>query len=303
LDCAVAVIFGHAATVNWAGLYHNDVGMKLVDTLWFSGYRTDLIPTSEIENGSLKIDNDGWITYGNQRYTAVVLYHPEYEKGTTGDFFRKAAAGKTALFSVGKWTHDFNGNPVSSANLLTAKMINAKDYRETFLKTRDVLDNKGILKQTPATDTLDSRYFTLRGFNTISYFPPTTGFSRMIDGTVIQVAGTKDVSGDPIKSDLQIDNYTCKIDAIGVAGVRLDENGNLQALAAGGLKSFSTGRFEIDLDERLDIALWIDREGQWRGVIQGLDCEIPKVLTGITGNWTRLNLPELPEGYNRSPMH
>jgi hypothetical protein len=302
MDCPVAVIFGHAATVNWAGPYHNDAGMKLADTLWYSGYRTDLIPTSEIENGSLKVDKEGWITYGKQRYSAVVLYHPEYEKSTTSDFFRKAADGKTALFSVGNWTLDFNGKSITLMNALPAKMTKTKDYREAFLKTSEALNKRNILKQTPATDTLDSRYFTLRGFSTISYFPPTTGFSRMIDGTLIQVAGTKNISGDPIKSDFKIENYSCKIDAIGVAGVRLDKDGNLQALAASGLKSFRTGKFEITLDERLDVALWIDPKGQWMGVIQGLSGEIPKVLTDITKNWTRLSLPSLPQGFRQSPL-
>ncbi|MDO9581065.1 MAG: hypothetical protein Q7J06_10965 [Bacteroidales bacterium] len=51
-----------------------------------------------------------------------------------------------------------------------------------------------------------------------------------------------------------------------------------------------------NVDERLDIALWIDQKGQWKGVIQGLNGEIPKALTEITGNWSRLNLPELPSG-------
>jgi hypothetical protein len=96
LDCQVAVVFGHAAAVNWAGQYHNDVGMKLADTLWFSGYPADLIPTSEIENGSMKVDDEGWICYGKQRYSAVVLYNPEFEKNSTAAFFQKAVGGKNS---------------------------------------------------------------------------------------------------------------------------------------------------------------------------------------------------------------
>ncbi len=298
LDCQVAVIFGHAATVNWAGPYHNDVGMKLADTLWFTGYPTDLIPTSEIENGSLTIDEDGWVCYGKQRYTAVVLYHPEFEKNSTSEFFLKAAGGKTALFRVGNWTYDFAGNQVNSSNLLPQKMIIASDYREAFLKTLQVLNEQNIPKQTPATDTLDSRYFTLRGFNTISYFPPATGFSRLIDGTVINVAGTKDISGDPIRTEFKINEYPVSIDAIGVAAVRLDKNGNLEALAAGSLKTLKTSKLEINLDERLDLALWIDKAGKWHGVVQGLHGTIPQELLQITTNWTRLGLPEPPAAEN-----
>jgi hypothetical protein len=79
-----------------------------------------------------------------------------------------------------------------------------------------------------------------------------------------------------------------------VAAVRLDGNGEVQALAAGSLKFFKAGDFEINLDERLDIALWIDENGQWKGLIQGLKGEIPAVLRRITGNWEQVGLPEPP---------
>ena len=100
LDCPVAVIFGHAAAMNWAGHYFNDVGMGLVDRLWKEGYATDLIPTSEIENGSLRIDEKGRICYGDQKYAAAVLYHPEFERKDIAQFFRKASRGETSLFRV-----------------------------------------------------------------------------------------------------------------------------------------------------------------------------------------------------------
>jgi hypothetical protein len=74
----------------------------------------------------------------------------------------------------------------------------------------------------------------------------------------------------------------------------LDSNGNLQALAASGLKYFSAGKLEIKLDDRTDLALWIDQKGQWKGVIQGLKGNVPAELRKITKNWSGLSLPELP---------
>lgn len=294
VDCRVAVVFGHAATVNWAGAYHNDVGMKLADTLWFSGYPADLIPTSEIENGSLKVDEEGWICYGKQRYTAVVLYHPEYEKHTTGDFFNRASKGHTRLFRIGAWTSDFKGNAVNGDELLPAGMTVAKDHREALQQIIPVLLSNNILKQTPATDTLDNRYFRLRGFNTISYFPPTTGFSKLLDGTIIKVAGTKQISGDPIQQEFEVNGHTVAIDAIGTVGVRLDKNGDLQALAASRLKSFKTAKQNIELPERMDVALWVDAKGVWHGVVQGHEGPIPEALLRFTSDWSRLGLPEPP---------
>ncbi|MCC5021606.1 MAG: hypothetical protein J6386_01785 [Candidatus Synoicihabitans palmerolidicus] len=70
VDSPVAVVFGHAAAMNQAGPYFNDVGMKLADELWFRGIPTDLIPTSEIDNGSLRVDANGAVTYGEQHYAA-----------------------------------------------------------------------------------------------------------------------------------------------------------------------------------------------------------------------------------------
>lgn len=292
LDCQVAVVFGHAAAVNWAGQYHNDVGMKLADTLWFSGYPADLIPTSEIENGSMKVDDEGWICYGKQRYSAVVLYNPEFEKNSTAAFFQKAAGGKTAVFRIGKWTHYFDGTPVENKNISLPGITTGNSYREVFPEIIKVLIENGVEAQSPARDTLDSRYFILRDFSTTSCFPPTTGFSRLIDGTMIHIAGTNNVSGDPIQSEFEVQGKKVSFDAIGVAAVRLDNNGNPEALAAGSLKSFRSENFEINLDERLDLALWIDQNGQWNGVVQGFNGTIPQELLRITRNWKRLGLPE-----------
>ena len=86
----------------------------MCDKLWAEGYYTDLIPSSEIANGSLKIAEDGQIQYGPQRYAAVVLYHPDGERPEIAEFFRKAAnQGKTSLWRVGDWKMDFEGKPFS----------------------------------------------------------------------------------------------------------------------------------------------------------------------------------------------
>ena len=295
VDCPVAVIFGHYSAMNWAGPHYDDAGMELADSLWHTGYPADLIPSTEITNGSLKVDENGTVWYGKQAYAAVVLYHPEFENAPVADFFHKASRGNTALFRAGDWTEDFDGKPLDGNQLLPASMTVANGAQDAFIKVCRTLEEKHIPKQTPATGILDNTYFQLRDFEHVSCAPPTTGFSRMIDGTVIHIAGTDNISGDTIQTDFKVNSHDVFVDAVGVAAVRLDENGNPEALAAGGLKSFKAGNLEILLNNRTDLALWKNPGGKWEGVIQGWDGAIPDALLQITPDWSRLNVPVPPE--------
>jgi len=277
LDCPVAVVFGHACTMNWAGPAFNDAGVALADHFWRRGFPADLIPSSEIENGSLRIDKEGWVCYGPQRYAAVVLYHPEFEKPSTAAFFNMAAKGVSRLFRVGDWTQDFNGRAFDGAAVLPKSMVVGSDIESLAAKVCAELHVQNIAPQTPATS-------DLKGFGHISSSPPTSGFCRLIDGTIIQAAGTYDVAGDPIQSNIKIDDHS-------VTFVRLDNEGRVQALAAGGLKYFKAGNFEINLDQRVDLALWRNERGMWRGVLQGWTGEILAPLLAITRDWLRLDVP------------
>ena len=78
---------------------------------------------------------------------------------------------------------------------------------------------------------------------------------------------------------------------MGVAAVRLDKNGRVEALAAGGLKGFKVRDFEIYLDKRADVALWTDKKGNWRGVLQGWNGAVPAALLAITTDWIHLDVP------------
>jgi hypothetical protein len=283
LDCPVAVIFGHTSAMNWAGSGFDDVGMKLVDSLWRRGIPADLIPSSEIWNKSLKIDKDGYISYGSQRYAAVVLYNPEFEKQSTADFFNNASKGKTRLFRVGDWKKDFNGKDFNGNTALLKTLIES-EFNAIIAEMPEILEKQGIPLQTPATRDLE-------GFGHSSPIPPATGFCRLVDGTLIQVAGTNNGAGDPIKSTMKIGKYNVSFDAVGVAAARLDKNGKLEALAASELKSFELGDFKINLDKRIDLALWHNEKGEWEGVVQGLQGDIPPQLQSLTNKWARIDLP------------
>ncbi len=284
VDCPVAVVFGHPSALNWAGSGLADVGMAAVNRFWAEGHYADLIPTSEIAAGHLKLAKDGSVQYGPQRYAAVVLYHPEFERPTVARFFRKAArANQTALFRVGPWTRDFEGKAFAATSILPAQM-EALEAEAAVRAALDVLRARGIAPQTPGTP----RQLIFPG----SVMPKASGACRLLDGTVILASGEHDVMGDPIRQTVRVQGEDVAFDAVGIAAVRLDRRGRVEAMAAGGLQRLVSRSLALDLPERADLALWRDARGQWRGVLHGGAWAIPTELTRLTTNWVRLRVPE-----------
>ncbi|MGQ9607095.1 MAG: hypothetical protein ACUVTW_12905 [Thermogutta sp.] len=280
LECPAAVIFGHACAMNWAGPAYDDVGLGVADELWRAGYPADLIPSTEIGGPALKIGQDGFVQYGPQRYRAIVLYHPEFEGEETAAFLRQAANGRTALFRVGEWTHDFDARPFDGAKVLPGSMRTLPDAASAVRAVIDLLRGEGTIPQTPATRTMDR-----------TCAPPPDGRCRLIDGTTIVLSGAENVAGDPIQTAFEVSGRAVNVDAIGVVGVRLKTSGELDALAAGGLKRFEMADVKIDLPQRVDLAVWTDTAGKRHGVLQGWDGPVPSALLALTADWRRLNLP------------
>ena len=284
LDCPVAVVFGHACAMNWAGPSYEDVGMNAANALWQAGYPADLIPSSEIGNNNLRVNDEGWIQYGPQRYSIVILYHPEFERPSTGNYFRQAAAGRTAIFCMGDWTKDFEGKPLKDDSILPNSMMRFGDIPSLISAVCQTLGEKGIELQTPATG-------QLQAFGHTSSSPPAEGFCRLIDGTVIWIAGAHQTAGDAIQKTFLMHNLEVTFEAMGVAAVRLDREGKLDALAAGSLKHFKLHEFEISLPQPVDLALWKDQSGRYHGVVQNLEGVFPDSLRNITNDWQTLGLP------------
>jgi hypothetical protein len=284
IDCPVAVVFGHPAALNWSGKGFADVGLAVSDGLWAEGFYADLIPSSEIVLGNLKVAGGGSLQYGQQRYAAAVLYHPQFEDAAVAEFFRKAAVtGKTALFRVGDWTLDFEGTAFEGAAALPPSM---KPVAAAAAVQQTIAHLKALGHQ-PQTRC------TMRG---VAGFPPSmmpkpSGQCRLLDGTVMVASGEKEALGDPIQKTLYVNGHAVAFDAVGVAAVRLDQQGKVEAMAAGGLKSFRAGDMAVELPRRVDVALWRDAKGEWQGVLQGYDGPLPDALTRITRNWTRLAWP------------
>lgn len=288
LDCPVAIVFGHACAMNWAGPAYDDVGLALADGLARAGFPADLIPSDEIAAGSVRIGADGAVCYGPQRYAAVVLYHPEFEPPGLATFFAEAARGKSALFRVGDWTAGFDGKPFGGNAALPSQMTEAPDAAACATAVVQRLKAAGVAPQSPWTLSL--------GWDRQHLSPPRAGRSRLIDGTEIITAGERDVAGDPIRTTLEFRGHRVEIEAAGVAAVRLAGDGSLEALAAGGLRRFQAGSLRLTLDQPVDIALWRNREGKMQGVIQDWTGPIPAPLAAVTSDWLRLAVPPPLEG-------
>jgi len=121
---------------------------------------------------------------------------------------------------------------------------------------------------------------------------PAAARSRLTDGTVILVAGEKNGTGDPIQQTIDVQGHDVTFDALGVAAVGLTEDGEFEAMAAGGPKSFVGGETTIELPQRAGVALWQDSNGVHQGVLQDYQGEIPAFLSTIRDNWTRLSVPQ-----------
>jgi hypothetical protein len=287
LDCPVVVVFGHTNVMNWGGPSFDDIGTQLTDEFWRAGIYADLIPSSEIAEKALQVDENGEIWYGKQRYSAVILYHPEFENPTTAEFFQKASSGNTVLYRIGDWTRDFDGKPLDGNALLPARMQAATDVNSCAKEIIVKLVKSGIEKQTPATGNFPKWH----GLGRPSVNMPATGRSRLTDGTVMLIAGENNPTGDPIQKTIQVNGYAVTFDSVGVAAIRLAKDGKVKALAAGGLKHFKTDSVEIKLDKPADIAIWQDMNGKMQGVLQGYSGPVPAALEAISSEWLRLEVP------------
>jgi len=286
LDCSVAVVFGQACAMNWAGPAYKDTGLRVAEDLWRAGYPADLIPDNEIRTGALKVGKDGYIWYGPQRYQAVLLYHPEFEQPEKAEFWRAAAGGKTRLYRVGEWKLDFEGRPLQRDTVLPDAMTPLPNGESAVAELVTCLNELKVAQQTPSTNTM------LESWAKNRCAPPPTGQCRLLDGTQILLAGAKQVTGDPIQTSFDVGGRPVNVDAVGVVGIRLTSAGRLDAFAAGGLKRLEAGDLKIELPERVDVAFWHDEQGSTHGVLLGWHGPVPKALVSLTDDWLRIELPK-----------
>ena len=291
LDCPVAFIFGHAGLMNWAGSGFLDYGEELSLDLWRNGYAVDLYPSTEITEGTFKVSNDGYLMVGPQKYKKVVLYRPDLCPKEVAEFFQRNPSANTGKYLIGTWNRDFHGKPFDGAEKLTGfQQLLSKDALETLLAD---LNSDKTIKQPPIAEP-----FELFKSNQIG-LPAPDGLSHLIDGTCVRIAAMERSAGDVIDETIRVKDIEFKVRAEGLFAVRVNDDGELEAFAAGALTRFEAPGFELRLDDPLDIALWRDGQ-QWRGIVQDTEeIIIPEQLKKVTENWTLLTIPEpfVPEDF------
>lgn len=280
LDCPVAVVFGHAASLNWVGPDFGDLGWSFAHRLREEGFPADDIPSDEIQSGHLRITKDGFVAYGPQRYRALVFLNPEYEPTSTFDFLRRAAASNTFVFIRGTSKYTFDGRRRNPAESLVPEA--------------------GI-DPTPASV---AKFLYGQVYPAGNPHPSSPkDLVYLTDGTaIIARGGDKNPSGGEIhqtfyygKQPLQWQYparriWPVTVQATGVFGIRISNTGAVEALAASGLRSVAVGKFRLNLAQSTDVALWHDQDGQWRGAIQGVTA-VPPPLLRLTKSWIYLALP------------
>jgi len=132
LDCPVAVVFGHACSMNWAGPSYNRVGLEVASALCAQGWPADLVPSSLIGASALRLDADGYVCLGAQRYRALVAYQPEFGDEQELAFFdRRSGAGQQcSLSETGHWIP--RPKPLDGKARLGATFIHAATMRHVW---------------------------------------------------------------------------------------------------------------------------------------------------------------------------
>ena len=290
LNCPVAVVFGQACAMNWAGPSYNRVGLEIASVLCTGGYPTDLMPSSLVGASALRLDGDGYVCLGPQRYRAVVLHQPVFGDEKELAFFERAARGRSAVFLVGDWTQDSEARPLDAMARLGRNIRTFRDDGPCAEAVARFLGEAGVPRVTGWSRRLQGWG---QSGSVQHAAPPTDGHSALTDGTYVRVSGSKDPAGDPIHEMFTWQGHSVTVDAVGLVAIRFDTEGKVAALAAGGLKSLQTDSLEIALPERTDMAFIQEANGEVRGVLQGSTGNVPAALLSITPEWQRLNVPPL----------
>ncbi len=287
IDSPVAVVFGRFAASNPLRPEYKTVGCDICDRFSTRGYPADLIPIDEMSSRSpdgkprWSVD-DGFLRYGAQKYQVVVLNGESEAEKDDYDALRRLAdsAGecKTKIVSI---------------------LPQATDEEKTALvgEIAATLKERGIIAQTPWV----SDDYVFSSDVEKSSRPARKSVSRFLDGLVLWIAAEESDFGDPIVLNDEIvplkggkSSQPVSVEANGVFAARFDENGNLTALVASELKSFQIGDFGVALsddeigDDPVDVAVWKDEKGEWRGVFQRCENALPEALESAVSDWLYL---------------
>lgn len=218
-DSRVLVIFGMEAVSCWnicapeARTWHRNGGtlrnvLKYTKSL-FDKYLCDLIPSSEIVNGSLEIA-DGKARYGSQTYDAVVFLLPEGIHRKAFDFLKAYYKANSNLILIGECRYFSDGEQAADvfdrfASGMEHHLINIESIDETvaILKRWDIDGNvyqNGCVYQ---------------------------------DGSVIFTTSGEKNTGNPLDVDVVIKGHRVRFTGEDFLAINIGEDGSVRRVAAG----------------------------------------------------------------------
>ena len=248
-DANVLFLFGFPALLNYdlAGGVRNDwdingnlhAEQKAV-AAWNAGYRCVLAPTDLLENGTMRVDDKGGMTFGGIRFTAVVMIGPEYAKQPTLKALETYVNGGGKLLVDGAATRDFDGNDVSSR----FAMLASKSVGNQF--SLDALAKLGAPKLA-----LD-------------------GGARFVDGSVVLTDLDSLLNDKPKDFAVEVSGHTFSGSYEGLLAVKASTDGSIEKIAAGQLTGLKRDGAEVlSLDRPSDVSLERTKSGTISGYIVG----------------------------------
>ncbi|MDX2187308.1 MAG: hypothetical protein SFV32_10270 [Opitutaceae bacterium] len=219
-DSRVLILFGMEAATNWQFTphkgrefrYDHPVYMQILKTakgVFEAGWLCDLVPTSEVANGSVVWEN-GKLRYGSQRYDAVVLLAPDSLPRAVWDQLRNADWSQTPLLVAGQATWFDDGSKVTDeAKALFAKAtqhvphLDAAADIASFLKEHAIAGNR---------------------FTNGCVFQ---------DGSLIFTADAKKPTGNPLTVDVTHLGHRIQFEGHDFLALRLTETGEVTEVIAG----------------------------------------------------------------------
>ncbi|MBQ9873935.1 MAG: hypothetical protein IJM30_05695 [Thermoguttaceae bacterium] len=283
IDSPVAVVFGRYGAANPLLPEYKTIGCDICDRFAVEGVPADLIPVDEIRSSSrdgrpLWSVEDGFLRYGRQKYRAIIMNGESSVERDDFDSLRSLAdssgSGKTKIFSL----------PATAT---------AEEKDALVKEIVGSLKESGFAPRTPwVADSYEFDNDAERASR-----PPRKCVSRFLDGTILWTAAEESDFGDPIVLDserLELDGKgttpEISVRANGVFATRFNEAGELTGVVASELKSFRVGEFGVELsdeeigDDPIDVALWKDDRGEWRGVFQRGANDAPEGLAKLVSN-------------------
>jgi len=229
-DCPVLVVMGYPAATNpseapdqrepwdlargpWVDSH------RLAQALWSAGFLCDLVPSYELDDGTLLVDRQkAQPRYGAQSYQAVVMAFPEFSREATLNFLDDCLERGVKLILVGRIRRDFYGREVRAR---FSRIVDRADYY-----TPDYRGPEALMEM-------------LRSFGIEPN--PIPGGCRLLDGAVIAANAGEVAAGSPLAVEFVLEGRRVSAQAEDLFGIKLGRGGEVERL-------FGCGLAEVKVD-------------------------------------------------------